>query len=205
VLIKSPQTPWSQEEHTPTIADTAYVSEMASIIGPVTVDEDVMISPGVSIRGDEGGRIYIGKRSNVQDNVVIHGLKGQMITVEDEDYSIYISDEVSCTHACIVHGPAFVGRNTFVGFGSILHSCRIGNNCYIGHGAKVINVDIPDGKFVPHGLLVHTPHAVEDLPNLSDKGNHIIRFNPEVLEVNVELAKGYNSLQKNGGKRGQKK
>jgi SulP family sulfate permease len=126
----------------------------------------------------------------------MHGLKGKAVTVGDEQYSIYISNEVSCHHACIVHGPAFVGRNTFVGFGALLHSCRIGENCHIGHGAKIIDVDIPDGKFVPHGLLVHTPQAVEDLPNLSDKGNHIIRYNPEVVEVNVELAKGYNMQKK---------
>jgi hypothetical protein len=45
---------------------------------------------------------------------------------------------------------------------------------------------------------------VEDLPNVSDKGTHIIRFNPEVVEVNVELAEGYNAQakEKKSDKRG---
>ncbi|MDR3562832.1 MAG: transferase [Negativicutes bacterium] len=202
MLTKSPKTPWIGQEHSPEVASTAYVSESASVIGPVTIDEHVMVSPGASIRGDEGGRIYIGKKTNVQDNVVMHGLKEQSVIVNDEKYSIYIAEEVSCAHACIIHGPAFIGKNTFIGFGSVLHSVKVGKNCYIGHGAKLIQVDIPDGKYVPHGALIHTPQAVEDLPNVSDKGNHIIRFNPEVVEVNSELAEGYNEQQKKSGKRG---
>lgn len=191
-MIKvSPKTLWSPEEYVPEIADTAYISATASIIGPVQISDFVMVSPGVSLRGDEGGRIFIGKRTNVQDNVVMHGIKGQMVKVDTQHYSIYISDEVSCTHACIIHGPAFIGRNTFIGFGSIVHSAYVGKNCYIGHGAKVIGVTIPDGKYVPHGTVVHTFQAVEDLPNLNDKAVEVIRFNSEVVEVNEELAKAY--------------
>ncbi|MDR3589352.1 MAG: transferase [Negativicutes bacterium] len=201
MLIKSPKTSWISEEKSPEVASTAYVSQTASVIGPVTIDEFVMVSPGASIRGDEGGRIYVGKKTNVQDNVIMHGLKEQNVIVGNEGYSIYISEEVSCAHASIIHGPAFIGKNTFIGFGSVVHASTVGKNCYIGHGAKLIQVNIPDGKYVPHGALVHTPQAVEDLPNVSDKGTHIIRFNPEVVEVNVELAKGYNEQAKSS-KRG---
>ncbi len=202
MLIQSPKTSWIAEEHSPEVASTAFVSPMASVVGPVTIDEHVMVSPGASIRGDEGGRIYIGTRTNVQDNVIMHGLKEQNVIVGSEAYSVYVSEEVSCAHACVIHGPAFIGKNTFVGFGSVVHASSVGKNCYIGHGAKLIQVSVPDGKYVPHGALVHTPQAVEDLPNVSDKGTHIIRFNPEVVEVNVELAKGYNAQEKKSGKRG---
>jgi carbonic anhydrase/acetyltransferase-like protein (isoleucine patch superfamily) len=197
--IKSSEPPLLHQAHTPEIADTAFLSETASVIGPVIIGEHVMVSPGASIRGDEGGRIFIGNKTNVQDNVIMHGLKEQSVKVGSEEFSIYISQEVSCTHACIIHGPAFIGCNTFIGFGTIVHSSTIGCNCYVGHGAKVIGVTIPDGKYVPHGATIHTPQAVEDLPNVSDKGTHIIRFNPEVVEVNVELAKGYNALEKQSG------
>lgn len=200
--FKSPKTSWLAQEHTPKAEETAFISETASVIGSVIIGEHVMVSPGASIRGDEGGRIYIGNRTNVQDNVVMHGLKEQAIKVGSEEFSIYISEEVSCTHACIIHGPVFIGCNTFIGFGTIVHSSTIGCNCYIGHGAKVIGVTIPDGKYVPHGTVIHTPHAVEDLPNVNDKGTNIISFNPEVVEVNEELAKGYNALEKQSGKRG---
>ncbi|MDR3565684.1 MAG: transferase [Negativicutes bacterium] len=202
MLRKSPKTSWLGEEHSPEVSNSAYVSEMANVIGPVKIDDQVMVAPGATIRGDEGGRIYIGKKTNVQDNVIMHGLKEQNVMVGNESYSIYIADEVTCGHACIIHGPAYVGKNTFIGFGAVLHSVQVGNNCYIGHAAKVIQVNIPDGKYVPHGMLVHTPQAVEDLPNVSDKGNHIIRFNPDVVEVNVELARAYNRQKGESGKQG---
>ena len=190
-MLASPKTSWMPEEHYPQVASTSYIAETACVIGPVEIADYVLVSPGASIRGDEGGRIYIGKRSNVQDNVIMHGLKKKPVTVDGKEYSIYIAEEVTCAHAAIIHGPAFIGRNTFIGFGSLVHSSHIGENCYIGHAAKVIQVTIPPGKYVPHGMLVHTPHAVEDLPNVFDKGNHIIRFNPEVVAVNVELAQAY--------------
>ena len=196
MLIKSPITPWYSQEHFPEVAKTAFVSQSASIIGPVKIGEHVMISPGVSIRGDEGGKIFIGDKTNVQDNVVMHGLKEQTVKAGEDAYSIYISEEVSCAHACIIHGPAFIGRNTFIGFSAIIHHATVGNNCFIGHGAKVIGVQIPDGKYVPFGMVIHTPEAVSDLPNVMDKDSHIFRFNPEVVEVNVELAKGYNAQKK---------
>lgn len=202
MLTNSPKTSWTDEEHSPQIATTAFVSKTASVIGPVIIDEHVMVSPGASIRGDEGGKIYIGKKTNVQDNVIMHGLKEQSVIVGSERYSIYISEEVSCTHACIIHGPAFVGKNTFIGFGSVVHSSTVGKNCYIGHGARLLQVNIPDGKYVPHGALVHTSQAVEDLPNVSDKGTHVIRFNYEVVEVNAELAEGYNAQEKKNAKQG---
>ena len=200
----SPKTSWKPMEYRPEIPATSHVSETASVIGHVRIGEYVMIAPGASIRGDEGGQIYIGSHTNVQDNVIMHGLKEQSVEVDGESYSIYISEEVSCAHACIIHGPAFIGRNTFIGFGTIIHSSHVGKNCYIGHGARVIGVTIPDGKYVPHGLTVHTPQAVEDLPNINDKSAHIIRFNPEVVEVNMELAKGYQENTKQSDKRGAK-
>lgn len=196
MLVKSPKTSWFPKESSPEAADTAFISETATIIGLVKIGELVMICPGVSIRGDEGGTIFIGEKTNVQDNVIMHGLRGQTIKVGEQDYSIYISEEVSCGHACIIHGPAFIGKNTFIGFSTIIHHSVIGKNCFVGHGAKVIGVVIPDGKYVPHGAVVHTPEAVEDLPNLMDKNSHFYRFNDEVIEVNVELALGYKAQKK---------
>jgi carbonic anhydrase/acetyltransferase-like protein (isoleucine patch superfamily) len=204
MLIKSPRTSWIAEEHDPKVASTAFIAPMASVIGPVKIGEHVMVSPGARIRADEGGRIFIGQRTNIQDNVILHGLKEQNVIVNSESYSIYISEEVSCGHACIIHGPAFIGENTFIGFGTVVHASSVGKNCYIGHGAQVIQVSIPEGKYVPHGALVHTPQAVEDLPNVSDKGTHIIRFNPEVVAVNVELAEGYNAQMRRAASKAHK-
>lgn len=191
MLLKSPKTSWFSEEYSPKIAGSAYVSATASVIGPVTVGENVMVSPGVSLRGDEGGKIYVGDNTNVQDNVVMHGLKEQIVTVNDTNYSIYVSDHVSCAHACIIHGPAFVGHHSFIGFGAIVHCSTIGHHCFVGHGAKVIGVNIPDGKAVPAGALIATP---EDVAMLEDTTEDRKEFNAEVVAVNMELAKGYKAI-----------
>jgi carbonic anhydrase/acetyltransferase-like protein (isoleucine patch superfamily) len=196
MLIKSPITSWFSAEHSPEVAETAFISATATVSGPVKIGEYVMVSPGASLRGDEGGKIFIGNRTNVQDNVIMHGLKEQTVKEGNEEYSIYISEGVTCAHACIIHGPSYIGKNTFIGFNTIVHHSDIGKNCYLGHGAKIIGVTIPDGKYVPHGSVIHTPAAVEDLPNVSDKNRHFFRFNEEVVEVNVELAKGYKAQQK---------
>ena len=55
----------------PKIHPTAFVSEFAYVIGDVEIDEYTMILPGVIIRGDSG-KIKIGKRTNIQDNSVVH-------------------------------------------------------------------------------------------------------------------------------------
>jgi carbonic anhydrase/acetyltransferase-like protein (isoleucine patch superfamily) len=196
MLRRSPKTSWSKKEHFPKVADTAYISETAVVTGPVKIGELVMISPGASIRGDEGGKIFIGDKTNVQDNVIMHGLKEEVVHVDGEDYSIYIADGVSCGHASIIHGPAFIGKNTFVGFHTIVHHSTVGKNCYLGHGSKIIGVTVPDGKYVPHGAIIHTTEAVEDIPNVTDKNRYFFRFNEEVVAVNVELAKGYAAQHK---------
>lgn len=186
--LVSPKTSWCSEEFTPQIDDTAFVGQTATIVGPVEIESNVMVCPGASIRGDEGGKIFIGRDTNIQDNAVLHGLKGKTISVRNEHFSIYISEEVSCAHSAVIHGPAFIGKNTFIGFGSIVHSAYVGHNCYIGHGARIVGVIIPDGKYVPHGATVSSQEEVE---NLAEVPEEFKGFNREVVNVNIELAKSY--------------
>jgi carbonic anhydrase/acetyltransferase-like protein (isoleucine patch superfamily) len=188
MIFKSFKTSWFTGEHNANISDSAFVFSTASVTGMIEIDQNVLVCPGASLRGDEGGKIYIGVNSNVQDNVIMHGLKHKGVLVADQFYSVYISKGVSCAHGSIVHGPAFIGENTFLGFSSITHSSEIGRDCFIGHGAKVIGVTIPDGKFVPHGRIVISE---EDVDKLLDVPEELKHFNGEVVQVNVELAKSY--------------
>ena len=61
---------YSFEGNTPRIHPSAYIAPGATIIGDVTIAEDVNIWPGAVLRGDVGA-IEIGARSNVQDGSVI--------------------------------------------------------------------------------------------------------------------------------------
>lgn len=69
-----------------------------------------------------------------------------------------------------------------------MHDSVVGSGCYIGIGAIVVGVEIPDGRFVPHGTIVDTADAVDKLPLASE---HHREFNEDVVEVNRGLAIAY--------------
>lgn len=191
MLINSPKTSWFHESFIPKISAEAYVAATAVVTGPVTISQDVLVSPGASIRGDEGGNIFIGPKSNVQDNAIMHGLLHKWVQIGDEKFAIYIGEQVSCAHASIIHGPALIEDDTFVGFGAIVHSSKIGKKCFIGHGSKVIGVHISDGRFVPHGAIIDCQEKADRLGPVPED---LVHFNEDVVSVNVELARGYKKL-----------
>jgi len=90
-------------EKKPRIADSAFVSEAAYVVGDVEIGENSNIWPGAVLRADRF-RIRIGSNSNIQDNCVIHA---------------GFSDVT-------------IGNNVTIGHGSIIHCVRIGNNVFIG-------------------------------------------------------------------------
>jgi len=59
----------------PKIHSTAYVEESAHIIGDVEIGEYASIWCNAVLRGDVH-YIKLGKRTNIQDNCVLHGTKG---------------------------------------------------------------------------------------------------------------------------------
>jgi carbonic anhydrase/acetyltransferase-like protein (isoleucine patch superfamily) len=58
---------------TPKVADTAWVSEFAYVVGNVEIGEFASIWPGVTIRGDSPDTIIIGDYVNIQEGSVIQG------------------------------------------------------------------------------------------------------------------------------------
>ncbi len=95
--MNNPVTPWNHEPIYPVIDPTAYIHPQASVIGDGIIGANVMVSPMASVRGDERMPIFIGKDSNVQDGVVIHGLettdeqgkpvKKHLVDVNDKKHS----------------------------------------------------------------------------------------------------------------------
>lgn len=193
MIISSPKTSWTMGGMQPVISDSAYVSDTAVVIGDAVIAEEVMVAPGAVIRCDEGMPVFIGHGSNVQDHVVIHGLLEKKIIEGHQRYSVYIGKEVSCGHACVIHGPVCIGDGTFVGFTAVVHSFEVGKHVFIGHGAKVIGVRITDGKYVPHGAVIADQETADRLGPVPDD---LVHFNEEVVRVNRELAHGYAEQRK---------
>jgi carbonic anhydrase/acetyltransferase-like protein (isoleucine patch superfamily) len=82
---------------------------------------------GAVLRADRDA-IDLGERSNLQDNVVVHGDPGS---------------------------PTRIGRGVSVGHGAVLHGCTIEDDCLIGMSATVLNrAVIGAGSLVAAGAVV---------------------------------------------------
>ena len=185
----APPTPWSRDLAEPHIDPSAYVHSFSNLIGDVYIGANVLIAPGTSIRADEGHPFHIGNSTNVQDGVVIHGLeKGRVIGDDGEEYSVWIGDSTSITHMALIHGPAYVGNNCFVGFRSTVFNARVGDGCIISLHALVQDVEIPAGKYVPSGAVITTQQQADLLPNVRESEKN---FASHVIGVNESLRQGY--------------
>lgn len=117
----------------PTIGDKVFIAENAAVIGDVVIGEESSIWFGCTVRGDVH-EIRIGKRTNIQDNTVIHTTRNLSGT--------YIGDEVT------------------VGHGAILHACTLGDQSFVGMGAIILD----EAKLEPRAMLaagaVLTPRKI---------------------------------------------
>ncbi len=122
---------------------SCWIAPDASVIGDVTLGEDVGIWFAAVLRADHEP-IVIGAGSNVQDGAVLH---------TDPGHPVELGRDVTIGHRAIVHGCR-VGANTLIGMGAtLLTGARIGANSLVGANALV-----PEGKTYPDGsLLVGSP------------------------------------------------
>lgn len=106
-------------------------------------------------------------------------------------YSVFVRTNTSLAHDSMVHGPAWVGNNTFVGMDRIIFNAKIGNNVAIGISSTISNgISIPDNKFVPPGSVILDQEEADELPLRT--GSPYENTNKAVLHVNEQLAEGYN-------------
>jgi carbonic anhydrase len=205
------QTDFNPNVTAPTISAFAYLDPLALIIGHCEIGKLVLVAPFAVCRADEGIPIHVGDYSNMQDGVILHALEtashgnnlddrrysaeGSLLKANDtgfeNGFAIYVGDKVSLAHGVQVHGPAYIGNDTFVGMKSLIFNAKIGNRVAIGVSSTVTNgVTIADDKFVPPGTIVTTQTQADALP--ARVGSPYEEINKAVIHVNQELAKGYN-------------
>jgi carbonic anhydrase/acetyltransferase-like protein (isoleucine patch superfamily) len=169
----------------PRISASAYVCESAAITGNVIIGEQVFIAPHASVRSDEpGSRIIIGNGCNVQNNVIVHALTNTKAV---------IGDNTSLSHGCIVHGPIEVGKNCFIGFGSLIFDCSIGDSCFVSHRALVRGVNIASRKVVKDGAVVVGQIEADRLEEVTVEHTE---FASSVARTNIMLAESYQMIKK---------
>src|SRR5438309_8505291 len=112
----------------PTIPSTCFVDESAQIIGDVVLGEHASVWMNAVVRGDVH-EIRIGAYSNVQDNSVLHGMKGL--------WGVYLGEYVTVGHTVTLHGCVIEDR-CLIGMGSIiLNGARIGAGSIIAAGTLI--------------------------------------------------------------------
>ena len=134
------------DEHTPQLADGAWVADSAQVIGQVQLAENASVWFGAVLRGDTE-TLIVGKGSNVQDGSVLHADKG---------YPCVLGENVTVGHQVMLHGCT-VGDGSLIGIQAVvLNGAKIGKNCLVGAGALVT-----EGKEFPDGsMILGTPAKV---------------------------------------------
>ena len=193
----APPTPQLKNLAEPQIDPTASVHSFSNIIGDVYIGKDVLIAPGTSIRADEGTPFRVSAGVNIQDGVVIHGLeKGRVVGDDGHDYSVWIGKNSSITHMALIHGPAYVGDDCFIGFRSTIFNARVGNGCIVMMHALVQDVEIPPGKLVPSGAIITSQQQADRLPDVQESDR---AFAHHVVGMNDAMRMGYRRVKDDAG------
>jgi carbon dioxide concentrating mechanism protein CcmM len=191
-ISPNPITSFNPVQRFPKINKTAFVSQFSSVIGDVTIRNNVYVAPNVSIRADEGTPFYIGSNTNIQDGVILHGLLNKRISVGTKRYSIFIGNEVTIAHGALVHGPCYIADKVFVGFNAIVYNAIIGRGSFISYNAVVTNgVRIPPNRFVPPGANIDSQEKADALSPVPEDSKEFAR---EVQRVNQEFPASYHLL-----------
>ena len=98
-----------------------------------------------------------------------YSAEGSLLKGNDSEFkngfAIYVGDKVSLAHGVQIHGPAYIGNDTFVGMKSLIFNAKVGKRVAIGVSSTVTDgVTIPDNKFVPPGSLITTQAQADALP-----------------------------------------
>jgi carbonic anhydrase/acetyltransferase-like protein (isoleucine patch superfamily) len=126
-------------EHAPTIDETAFVADTATVIGKAVLAKNTSVWYGAVIRGDNE-MITVGENSNVQEGAVLHTDPGFPLTIEE---NVTIGHQ-AMLHGCTVQAGALIGIQAVV-----LNGAVIGRNCLVGAGAIVTeNKTFPDNSLI---------------------------------------------------------
>ena len=112
----------------PVISKTCFIANSTNIIGDVKIGSETNIWFGTTIRADMH-YIRIGRRTNIQDNSIIH-----------------VTTDIA---------PTIIGNGITIGHGAIIHGCTIKDNCLIGMGSIIMDeVVINEGSMIAAGALI---------------------------------------------------
>jgi len=102
-----------------------------------------------------------------------------------------VGERVSLAHQVQIHGPAYVGNDSFIGMKVLVFKAKVGANCVIEPGCVLMGVKVPDGRYVPAGTTLNNQADADNLPEVT--ADYPLKdLNKGVVHVNTNLADGYN-------------
>ncbi len=132
----------------PRIGQRVFVAPTATLLGDVTLGDDVSVWFNCLLRGDVNW-MRIGARSNIQDACCLH--------VTNDRFPLLVEEEVSVAHNVMLHGCT-VRRGSLIGMSStLMDGADIGEGCLVAAGSLV-----REGfQAPPHTLVAGWPAEVK--------------------------------------------
>ena len=153
---------------TPKLHPSVYLADNCRIVGNVEIGEGSSVWFGSVVRGDTN-KVIIGKRTNLQDGVIVHSTNSN---------PCIIGDYVTAGHNAVIHA-CLISSFTIIGMGGIVMDGAV-----IGEGSIVAaGTVVPPGKeFPPRSLILGSP------------GRHVREISEEEYMSNISAAELYVKL-----------
>jgi carbon dioxide concentrating mechanism protein CcmM len=174
----------------PNVHSLADVHEFSLLEGDVTISAKAVIAPGTAVTAESGASVAIGEQCALLPGVIVEGVAGaQVAGAQDRNlrYSVWVGDRTIIAHKSIIHSPAFISEDCFIGFRSTIFNARLGKGCVVMMHALVQDVEIPPGKCVPSGSIITSQHQADQLPQVRPED---LEYAREIIGTSVGAALG---------------
>ncbi|KTD79392.1 gamma carbonic anhydrase family protein [Legionella waltersii] len=166
------------QNKSPILGDRVYIDPMASVIGDVTLGNDVSVWPMAVIRGDVNC-ITIGDACSIQDGAILH-------VTHDGPYTPGGK-------------PLILGKGNTIGHQALLHGCTVEDYCLIGMGAIILDgvhietkVMLGAGSLVPPGKRLESGYLY-----LGNPVKAVRKLNEQEMQQLVYSSEHYVRLKDN--------
>lgn len=155
----------SFDGETPSVPDSAFVSEMAYLIGDVTLGEHASVWPFVCLRGDSGP-ISVGARTNVQDFTMLHHTR--------------LGEDVTVGHGAVLDNSTVADRCLVGMSATLLAGSTVETNCIVAGGTL-----LREDQTVPAGHLAYGSPA-ETQPLTDEQREQIEWYAEQYLDLSEQ-------------------
>lgn len=188
----------------PSVHPSADVHEFSLLEGDVTIGANAVIAPGTAVTAESSAAaVAIGERCVLLPGVIVEGIAGAQIieggkSGQGRRYSVWVGDRTIIAHKSILHSPAFIDQDCFIGFRSTIFNARLGKGCVVMMHALVQDVEIPPGKCVPSGSIITSQHQADQLPQVRPED---LEFAREIVGTSVNNTLGSRTPSAQGAAR----